>query len=117
MSAALLAITNYYKSRKQSMDEEIKANLLRLSKAHHRWGFKKMFDKLRNDGFVWNHKRVHRIYCELGLNIRIKPRKRIPSRKAKCVAHPIAPNVCWSMDRDGGTAASHPGSDRPLLWA
>ena len=80
------------------MDEEIQSNLLMLSKAHRRWGFKKMFDKLRNDGFIWNHKRVYRVYCELGLNIRIKPRKRIPSRKAKCVAHPIAPNVCWSMD-------------------
>lgn len=33
---------------------------------------------LRNvKGFKWNHKRVYRIYRELELNLRIKPRKRI----------------------------------------
>jgi len=25
----------------------------------------------------WNHKRIHRIYCELELNLRIRPRKRV----------------------------------------
>lgn len=30
---------------------------------------------LRNvQGYVWNHKRVDRIYCELELNLRIKPK-------------------------------------------
>ena len=33
-------------------------------------------------GFGWNHKRVYRIYRELELNLRIKPRKRLIQEKS-----------------------------------
>ena len=50
--------------------------LLRLTQAHKRWGFGLCFLHLRNvKGFGWNHKRVYRIYRELELNLRIKPRR------------------------------------------
>jgi hypothetical protein len=32
-----------------------------------RWGFWKLHDRLRLDGLCINHKRLHRVYCELGL--------------------------------------------------
>ena len=54
--------------------------------------------KIRLDKKGWNHKRVYRVYCELGLNIRIKPRKRIPKGEAKMLIQPIAKNICWSID-------------------
>ena len=39
------------------------------------WGFDLCFLYLRNvKGHPWNHKRVYRIYRELELNLRIKPR-------------------------------------------
>lgn len=69
-----------------------------LAKEHKRWGFNKMMLKARLDKKPWNHKRVYRIYCKLGLNIRIKPRKRIPKGEAKMLFQPIASNVCWSAD-------------------
>lgn len=53
---------------------------------------------LKLESCGWNHKRVYRIYCELGLNIRVKPRKRLPSGEAKTLLQPITSNVCWSMD-------------------
>lgn len=34
-------------------------------------------------GYRWNHKRVYRIYRELDLNLRIKPRKRIVREKVE----------------------------------
>ena len=39
------------------------------------------------------HKRVYRIYCELELNLRIKPRKRLKRDKPDALAVPDAPNV------------------------
>jgi hypothetical protein len=42
--------------------------------------------------------RFHRIYRELELNLRIKPRKRIVREKPEPLAVPEAINHCWSMD-------------------
>jgi len=54
---------------------------------------------LRNlKGFGWNHKRVYRIYCELELNLRIRPRKRLKRPKPDELAVPEVPNHTWSMD-------------------
>lgn len=88
----------YHQPKKRAGDNEIEAYLIALAKDHKRWGFDKMMQKAKLDGKPWNHKRVHRIYCELKLNIRIKPRKRIPKGEAKMLIQPIQANLCWSMD-------------------
>lgn len=55
--------------------------------------------KLRQEGWKANHKRVYRLYCQAGLNLR---RKR--PRRRKAAAHRLertmltAPNQVWSMD-------------------
>ena len=73
--------------------------LLHLTKAKRAWGFGLCFLYLRNvRGFGWNHKRVYRIYCELELNFRIRPRKRLQREKPEPLAVPEAPNQVWSMD-------------------
>jgi putative transposase len=54
---------------------------------------------LRNSkGFHWNHKRVRRIYRDLELNLRIKPRKRINRDKPEALSVPSAINKAWSTD-------------------
>ena len=73
--------------------------LLRLTQTHKRWGFGLCFLYLRNvKGFGWNHKRVYRIYRELELNLRIKPKKRLVREKPEPLAVPEAINQVWSMD-------------------
>jgi putative transposase len=53
---------------------------------------------LRNvQGRLWNHKRVYRIYRELELSLRIKPRRRLRRDKPDALAVLAAPNVSWSM--------------------
>lgn len=41
---------------------------------------------------------MYRIYCELELNMRIKPKKRIVREKPEPLMQPMAVNQVWSMD-------------------
>jgi putative transposase len=83
---------------KRPDDGELADVLLRLMERWPRWGFGKMCQWLRKQGYVWNHKRIYRVYCQLGLNMRIKPRKRLPSRHPEPLGQPARPNDCWSLD-------------------
>lgn len=88
----------YHYELKLAPDEEIKQELNRLAEKHCRYGFEKMFQKIRQRGYRWNHKRVYRVYCELKLNLRRKPKKRLPSRGKVALAQPERINMSWSLD-------------------
>ncbi len=92
--------TAYYYSPKNSDDNEYIANkLIELTQAHRNWGFKLCFLHIRNVlGKRFNHKRVYRIYCDLCLNLRIKPKKRIKRDKPKPLTEATRTNQIWSMD-------------------
>jgi len=66
-------------SSQEQCREELIANwLIRLTDNNRSWGFGLCYLYLRNiKNFTWNHKRIYRIYRELELNLRIKPRKRL----------------------------------------
>ena len=88
-----------YEAKRNHENEQIADWLLRLTDNHRTWGFGLCYLYLRNvKGFVWNHKRVYRIYKELELNLRIKPRKRMNREKPEPLAVPQAINEVWSMD-------------------
>ena len=88
-----------YSPKLSDENAEIADWLIRLTTTYRRWGFGLCFQYLRNvKGFGWNHKRVYRIYRELELNLRIKPRKRIRRDKPDALDVPTAPNMVWSMD-------------------
>jgi len=90
-----------YRYRPKLSDEnaEIADWLVQLTHNQKDWGFGLCRDYLRNvKGFCWNHKRIYRIYCELELNLRIKPKRRIEREKPVPLAVPEAPNQVWSMD-------------------
>lgn len=88
-----------YEARTSAENQEIADWLLRLTDNHRNWGFGLCFLYLRNvKRFGWNHKRVYRIYRELELNLRIKPRKRLVRQKPEPLAVPQQRNQVWSMD-------------------
>ncbi len=91
--------TCYRYSPKLKGENEVIADLLTgLTDARKTGGFGLCFLHLRNvKGHPWNHKRVYRIYCDLELNLRIKPRKRLKRQKTDVLAVPNAPNVTLSM--------------------
>jgi putative transposase len=88
-----------YQAKLQDENMKIADWLLRLTHTYRTWGFGLCFLYLRNvKHFDWNHKRVYRIYRELELNLRIKPRKRLVREKPEPLAVPKEVNQCWSMD-------------------
>lgn len=79
-------------------DGQIIEALTSLADKYPRYGFDKMFQMIRRQGYAWNHKRVYRVYCALKLNLRSKGKKRLPSRNPQPLAAPDLANLCWSVD-------------------
>ena len=90
--------TTYRYRGKKTDDQALREELQGIAERKPRWGFKKMRDYLRNQGYAWNHKRVYRVYCEMQLNIRVKPKKRLPTREPKPLTQPTTANQSWSID-------------------
>ena len=93
-SAFSISETCYrYIGQLSSENEEIADWLVKLTDKENDWGFGLCFDYLRNvKGFKWNHKRVYRIYCDLALNLRIKPKRRLKRNKPEPLKEPARPN-------------------------
>ncbi|SHN26563.1 putative transposase [Duganella sacchari] len=88
-----------YEAKLNAENEVIADWLVRLTTNQRNWGFGLCFLYLRNvKSFSWNHKRVYRIYRELELNLRIKPRHRLVREKPLPLAVPTQANQTWSMD-------------------
>ena len=61
-------------------DAAVIAALTDVVARYGRWGFWKCFGRLRVEGRLWNHKRVHRVYCALRLNLPRRTVRRVPKR-------------------------------------
>ncbi|MHA6727097.1 IS3 family transposase [Chryseobacterium sp. A301] len=74
--------------------------LVELSNIRVRYGVQRLHILLRREGWKDNHKRIYRIYCEEGLNLRRKRNKRIKSARFPVSTHGIASSlhVCCIMD-------------------
>lgn len=90
----------YYKrpALASERDAEVINALNAIVIRHGRWGFWKCFARLRLDGRCWNKKRVHRVYCDMGLNMPRRCKKRLPDRPRQPLRLANAPNCCWALD-------------------
>ena len=93
--------THQYKAAPQNSDGDLRLALIRLAKHYGRYGYRKIAELLRVEGWRVNHKKVERLWCEEGLQLphRHKKRKR-PYHKDSSVIRlrPQHPNHIWSVD-------------------
>ena len=79
-------------------DAEVIAKLVALVEEHPSRGFWKCYKTLRRQGCVINHKRLHRIYKAMKLNLRRAAKRRLPKRERAPLYVPKRPDLVWSAD-------------------
>ena len=79
-------------------DAVVIAALTEVVARYPRWGFWKLFDRMRTEGCPWNHKHMHRVYCALRLNLPRRTTRRVPHRVRQPLAAPPRLNQTWALD-------------------
>ena len=93
-----LSRSNFYYKPAKGNDYLLAKELKTLADKFPRYGFWKLFRRMRQNGLKDNHKRVYRVYKTLRLNLKRKQKKRLPARVKVPLASPSHVNECWSMD-------------------
>jgi putative transposase len=86
-----------YRARRQARST-LRERLKELASQRRRFGYRRLHALLRREGWRINHKAVHRIYVEEGLQVRKRKRKRLARVERQSMLVPQAPNQRWSMD-------------------
>lgn len=89
------AVYGYKNNRK---DEPVIEKLQSMAEKRPTEGFWKMYFRLRREGLQWNHKRIHRVYKQLKLNLKRKGKRRLPARILQPLEAVDQMNLSWSMD-------------------
>ena len=99
-SSARLGRSTYYRPSIdwRERDADVIDALNQVLERRPRWGFWTCFDHLRFKGFEWNHKKVYRVYCKMGLNLKRRTRKRLPNRERVPLEVEDKPNASWGLD-------------------
>jgi putative transposase len=86
-----------YRYRSRRDDSDLRERLLELAREKPRYGYRRLHVLLRRDAIMVNHKKVQRVYRELGLTVKRTRRKRL---ERVLVPRPVltTPNQEWSID-------------------
>ena len=88
--------TFQYESIRPSQ-EALRQRIRDLARSRIRYGYKRIHVLLKRKGIHVNKKRVYRLYCQEGLQLRSRRHVTAATRQPPR-AKPKAPNVAWSMD-------------------
>jgi putative transposase len=86
-----------YRSRRAD-SAPLRARIEEIAAVKRRYGYRRVYLRLRREGWAVNRKRVYRLYREAGLAVRRRKRKRIGPFERKPLPKPTAADVSWSMD-------------------
>jgi len=80
-------------------DTPLREAIKEIAATRLRYGYQRIHVLLRRKGWHVNHKKVHRIYCEEGLNLRRKrPRRTVAAANRLDRPELTGVDQCWSMD-------------------
>lgn len=79
-------------------DRELRDAIRQKAAERKRWGYRRLQTLLHRDGQIANHKRIYRIYCEEGLQVRKRKRKRARTQRSFELNPSSAVNERWSID-------------------
>lgn len=86
-----------YRGQRPASDD-LRERIATIAAEKRRYGYRRVYTRLRREGWAVNKKRVYRLYREAGLAVRRRKRKRIGPVERRPLAKPVAPNISWSMD-------------------
>ena len=88
-----------YRYRSRRPDSTLlRVRIEEIAAAKRRYGYRRVYLRLRREGWEVNRKRVYRLYRDAGLAVRRRKRKRIGPFERKPLPKPTAANISWSMD-------------------
>jgi len=94
-----IARSSFRYRRKVKQDDDIVAAIKALAQRNPRYGSPRITVGLIRQGLKVNHKKVERIYKNLGFSIRVKrKRKRMWGPHVLTILRPSSPNIVWAMD-------------------
>jgi putative transposase len=83
---------------KRGDDAALRAALKQLAEKKPAWGYRMLHGALRLGGWLFNHKKAHRLYREEKLALRTKGKKRLKCEKRGVVEAARRPRQRWAMD-------------------
>jgi len=107
--------TQQYRARIRDDGPRLAEAIVRLARQYGRYGYRRVTELLRREGWRVNHKRVERIWRAEGLKVpqRQKPRRRLWLSDGSCVRlRPERKNHVWSYDFQSGRTSD----GRPLRF-
>jgi putative transposase len=88
--------TLYYRSR-QPEQAPLRHRIKEIATVRVRYGYRRIHTLLQREGWLVNHKRVYRLYCLEGLQMRHKPpRRRVSAKLREDRTEAVRPNQCRS---------------------
>jgi len=93
-----IQMSSYYYRHQPRADEALRAALKEAAAKRRRWGYRMLAEVLRRKGFEDNLKRIHRVYCEEKLQVKVRRRRKTARWRGEKPLPADRPNERWSMD-------------------
>ena len=97
-----------YDAQRPAADAHLFGRITELALERRRFGYRRIWQLLRCEGFHVNHKRVYRLYHLSGLGVKHRRRRKGLATERLPLLRPAAPNLTWSMDFAMDTLATGP---------